>query len=169
MKTKLIAILLVCTCALFASSEAEAPTKFSLAERLLVAMDIPAIMEQTNKLIKEIMPMQMQQMGLSQNEDPEQFKKKMDRLMDFVSDELSWEKIKEDYIVLYVDTYDEDELQGAIDFYESPIGKAFIKKQPEIMLKSQDISKRQMTRLFPRIQQKVQELMQEEDLPKQEG
>lgn len=55
---------------------------------------------------------------------------------------MNWDNVKQDYISVYVDTFTEQELKGIIGFYKSPAGKAFVKKSPEMMKRSMDISQK---------------------------
>ncbi|MGA1197950.1 MAG: DUF2059 domain-containing protein, partial [Candidatus Latescibacterota bacterium] len=59
--------------------------------------------------------------------------------------------IKADYIELYAEVFTEDELKGLINFYESPIGKAYIKKQPELTQKSMMLSQKMMMKVMPKL------------------
>ena len=45
---------------------------------------------------------------------------------------MSWEGLVEPTIDIYESTYTEEEIQGLINFYKSPIGIAYIKKMPEV-------------------------------------
>ena len=73
-------------------------------------------------------------------------------MVDTISREFSWDKMKEDYITLYADTFTEEELKGIIAFYKSPAGQAFIQKQPELMKRSMELSQKLMLKFMPAIQ-----------------
>ncbi len=62
---------------------------------------------------------------------------------------------------MYEEIYTEEELKAAVGFYKTPIGQKFIKKQPEILRKSMEISQRQMATLMPKIQQLMKEMMEQ--------
>ena len=59
--------------------------------------------------------------------------------MDLITNEMGWDKIKNDYISMYADTYTEEELQGQITFYKSPVGQATVSKEPELVKKSMEM------------------------------
>jgi hypothetical protein len=82
----------------------------------------------------------------------------MAEMMEVIMKEMSWDKLKDDYISIYADTFTEKELLGIITFYESPIGRKFIEKQPELMKKSMQISQKQMVGLMPKIQKLTEEM-----------
>jgi len=78
--------------------------------------------------------------------------------MDMLAQEFSWDKLKEDYITLYAETFTEDEMKGAIAFYKSPAGQAFITKQPEVVRRSMELSQKMMMQIMPKIQAMTKEL-----------
>ena len=47
--------------------------------------------------------------------------------------EFSWGAIKPRYVSLYLDTFDQAEIDGMIAFYRSPIGKSYLAKQPSLL------------------------------------
>jgi len=52
---------------------------------------------------------------------------------------------------VYTDTYTEEELDGILAFYKSPIGNAFIQKMPEVMQRSMPVMMKMMSDLQPEI------------------
>jgi TolB protein len=81
----------------------------------------------------------------------EQTTKMMDAMLETIAAELSWDKVKADYVALYADTFSAAELADLIAFYRSPAGKAFVAKQPELTRKSIAMSQKSMLRLMPKI------------------
>jgi hypothetical protein len=60
-------------------------------------------------------------------------------LMDWCSDILDWEKLRDQIADIYVQVFTEDELNELIRFYQSPVGQKLLEKTPEIMQKSVEI------------------------------
>lgn len=54
---------------------------------------------------------------------------------------------------LYVEVFDQDELQGLVDFYRSPLGRKMLARMPELMQGSMAIAERQMAATMPRIEE----------------
>ncbi len=108
-----------------------------------------------------MLPAQMQkmqhQMGKSDS-DPEALVKS-EKMMDMISQELSWEKLKDQYIALYADVFTEAELKGLLAFYESPIGQKFVNKQPELTKRSMILTNRIMLKVVPKMQKMIKEQM----------
>jgi uncharacterized protein len=50
--------------------------------------------------------------------------------------ELAWDKIRPIQVGIDRETFTQDEINGLIAFYESPVGKAFIDKMPAVMQRS---------------------------------
>jgi hypothetical protein len=58
------------------------------------------------------------------------------RFADVMRNEFTWESLKPMYIEIYRDTFTQDEIDGLIAFYQSPIGIVFVNKMPEVMQRS---------------------------------
>lgn len=136
----------------------ETTSKRALAEELLTLMNTQENIEKTFAMVKQMMPAQMEKMqqATGQTNMPTnisaQASAQTEKVMETMLQELSWDKMKEDYITLYADTFTEEELKGIIAFYKSPAGQAFIQKQPELMKRSMELSQKLMLKLMPAIQ-----------------
>lgn len=137
----------------------EQQSKQALAEELLVLMKVNETVEQSMAMVKQMMPAQMDQAAQAsgQTNIPPDVKNKAGQMMDMIIKEMSWEKMKEDYIALYADTFTEEELKGLIAFYKSPVGQALAKKTPELTKKSMELSQKMMVKLMPKIQAMTQD------------
>jgi hypothetical protein len=131
-----------------------------LAEELLTLMDVQNKMDQMVNTIKQMQMAQLQRMNIPP-EASEMAKSFQSQMMDLMAKEMNWDNVKQDYISVYVDTFTEQELKGIIGFYKSPAGKAFVKKSPEMMKRSMDISQKRMERITPKIQEMTKKMMEE--------
>ncbi len=157
---RIVTATIICTVVLVAIVRAEDIPKRALAEQLLGAMEIQKTIEKSFDMVNQMMTAQMKQMGVfSDDAISDKAQDVIQKTMDLVMKEMSWDKLKGDYISIYAETFTEEELKGAIKFYKSPIGKKFIEKQPELMRKSMQISQKQMTTLMPKIQKLTEEMM----------
>jgi TolB protein len=138
----------------------EAGDRARLAADLLDAMNMETQVSQSFEAAKAAIPAQMKQMqsflpagpnGEKRGLPAEQTEKMMDRMLGMIATEMSWEKVKADYVTLYADTFSAAELAELIAFYRSPAGKAFVAKQPELTRKSIAMSQKSMLRLMPKI------------------
>lgn len=109
-----------------------------LAEKLLTVMELQKTIEQSFGAVTKMIP------GQGQSEAGK-------KVLDMIMEELSWDKIKDDYINLYAEVFTKPELQDLIKFYESPAGQAFVKKQPELNQKSMMLSQKMMMKIMPKL------------------
>lgn len=63
-----------------------------------------------------------------------------------VSQEMSWDKVKDIFEKVYMANFSQEEIDGLIAFYSSPVGEVFAEKQPEI---TQEIGVRMQERMMP--------------------
>jgi len=155
--TSFAAVFVICAVAIGAEEPSE---RHRLAENLLDAMDMGTQITASFEAMKAVMPAQLKQMQASVPADAkgpkpgigaDQQKKMMDKIMDICAEEMKWENVKPDYINLYSETFSAEELKELIAFYQSPAGKAYLAKQPELMQKSMQLSQKTMIRLMPKI------------------
>ena len=133
---------------------AEVPANQALAEQLLVLMKLPETLEQTFAAMRQAMPAQLAQMSKAMGEElPPEATQQTEKTMQVMSEELCWDKMKEDYVGLYATTFTAEELQGLIAFYQSPAGQAFIVKQPALMQASMQLNQKLMLRVIPRLKE----------------
>jgi uncharacterized protein len=75
-----------------------------------------------------------------------------EKLYALVATKYDWNKLEPAYEQIYVDLYTEQEIDGILAFYKSPVGHAFLSKTPEATGKMLEISEQQMRLLTPQIQ-----------------
>lgn len=131
----------------------------ALAEELLTSMDMQSSIEQSFAKVKQMLPQQMKSMqqAMGTTNVPESVSAQTAKIFDMVAEELSWNKMKADYVALYAETLSEQELRDLIAFYKTPTGQSFVKKQPELMQRAMEINQKLMIKIMPRIQAITQE------------
>lgn len=108
-----------------------------------------AIMKDFGKMVEQSMQNTVKQMS---SEQQQQFKKNLAQIEQLVQEEMSWEKIKPQYIHIYRDTYTQKEVNDLIHFYQTPSGQSFIKKQPQLIEKSSQIVADKMNIILERFE-----------------
>jgi hypothetical protein len=138
----------------------EDESRRDLAEELMVLMKIPENIEKSFAMVKKMLPTQMEQMGKmsGQTNMPPEALMQSEKIVDVVASELSWEKVKNEYIVLYAETLTEDELKAAITFYKTPEGQSFVNKQPELMRRAMELNQKLMAKIMPRLQEMTKDM-----------
>jgi hypothetical protein len=145
-------------CFLAGGAIAAKPAAALLAEELIVLMKIEESMKQGMEISRKAMLTQTEQMARRMGEaNAEQFKAYQTRVLDLIEAEMSWDKIKQQYIELYASVFTESELRGLIEFYRSPVGQAYVRKQPELMQKSMELNQRMMMNLQPKMMKLIED------------
>ncbi len=57
----------------------------------------------------------------------------IDRMMGTMQAELSWQRMKPFYVKLYRDTFTQEEVNGILAIYGTPVGQAMLAKMPLLM------------------------------------
>lgn len=130
------------------------------AEKLLKLSNVDKLIEPIFQQLKGMMGQQFAQMGVPQDRR-EILEKYSNKLFDLMSKEMSWDKVKDEYITMYVSTYTEKEMNEIIEFYKSQVGQRVIEKTPQTMQASFQISQKHVQRIMPQIQQISQEMAAE--------
>ncbi len=143
-----------------ASANAQDQSKRAAAEELLNLVNMKETSEKSSAMIKQMVLAQIQQMRPQKGDAAvsAQMTSQIQKLMDMISYETSWYRIKEEYITLYSEVFTEPELKDMIAFYKTPSGHALIAKQPEVMRRSMELSQKRTGELMPKIQAMTNEL-----------
>jgi uncharacterized protein len=75
-----------------------------------------------------------------------------EKLYTLVATRYDWRKLGPAYEQIYLDLYTEQELDGMLAFYKSPVGQALLSKTPEATSRMLEVSKQQFDQLTPQIQ-----------------
>ena len=127
-----------------------------LSEELLLLMKFDRNVEQGFAAARQMQMAQLKSMTLS-TFDAEASAGIRAKTMDYLQANLSWEKLKDEYVASCAETFSEDELKGLIAFYKTPTGKALVEKTPQMMKNSSDIMAKHMVEIAPKIQEIVKE------------
>ena len=133
-------------------SDASADNPKKLAEEFLTVIDTRNVLDQMIMQIKHVQQQQFSQMGLTESQQKEA-DKIIEKSIDFMQTEMSWDKMKDDFIAIYTSVFTEEELKALLEFYKSPIGKKFIERQPALIQKSMEIGQKKMLKIIPKIQE----------------
>ena len=159
---RLLAVTIVSVLAWVPIVGADEAGRRALAEELLDAMDMQQTIQKSFEMVKQMMPAQLKRMSISRDAFSDGAQDPMQKAMDLVMEEMTWDKLKDDYIAIYGETFTQEELSGLVAFYKSPIGRKFAEKQPELLRRSMQVSQEQMAELVPKIQKLTREMMDQE-------
>ena len=79
------------------------------------------------------------------------------KLMNLALETVSWKAVAPDLVKLYADTYSEQEIDGLITFYKSPVGQTMLDKQPELTKATLQITQQRVLAMQPKMQALVRE------------
>ncbi|QEY18395.1 DUF2059 domain-containing protein [Cellvibrio sp. KY-GH-1] len=126
-------------------------------EKLLVITDAGKMVDSMYAQIEVVFSNMATQLGVTEKDKPT-FDKYMKKLMQLMSTEMSWEKMKAPTIEIYAKHFTESEIQGLITFYNSEVGRSTIKKMPLVMQDSMLLGQQMMQSVFPKIKELSDEL-----------
>ncbi len=123
----------------------------ALAAELLAALDVRATVESSLDMMKQ---MHLDQFIRYQpaSADEIQALDQQQRVMELISSEMAWDRVKDRFAAIYAATFTLDEMRGLIVFFKTPLGRAYVQKSPLIMEKTMDLNQQIMMELAPRIE-----------------
>lgn len=156
-----------------------APASAQSVDALLKVMNVQSLLDNTWGMMNKYMNQMGQQAWADELEKltPEQRKaaeQKMARMYTrmtaLMRDEMSWDKLEPDFAKMYAETFSQEEVDGLINFYASPVGQAFIAKQPALMQASMVAMQGHMQALLPKLkavaEEEVGEMKREQEAAK---
>jgi len=75
-----------------------------------------------------------------------------------VSNEFSWNRVKDEFVDAYVSVYTEEELRGLVAFYQTRLGQKYLAKRPRLIEAGLAIAEGHVKALVPRIEKLAKRL-----------
>ncbi len=130
------------------------------AEKLLELFDMEKTFDQAMGQAMQMSVNMIDSQDLPADEK-EEARKAVEASMKVTLDKFSWDRMKGMFVDIYADVLSLEELEGLIAFYESPIGRKFIEKQPELTSATMQKMQVLMQELMPEIQKEVEKVVEE--------
>lgn len=140
------------------------PASRESVENLLVATKAESMMGSIYAGMEQIMRQGMAQaaQGKSLNAEQQRVLDAMPpKFIAIMREEMSWQKMKPQYVQLYVETFDQEEVDGLLAFYASPTGQALLNKMPLVLQKSMALSQSLMQSALPKMEAAIKEALAE--------
>jgi uncharacterized protein len=161
-------LLIILFCLTFAKSTvAEPPTRASLEKLFLITNTKTRVDDQYSMMLPNL-TQALKNFNPPGTDNPEAkrvadraFNIALPKMVKLFSEKMDWKSLKEDYIKLYAATFSQEEINGLISFYQSPLGKSYLEKLPILTLKSGEITQKRMQLLYPEMNQIVKDTMEE--------
>ncbi len=154
----------MCSLALALGQAQAGPASAESVERLLALTRVESLIDQMYGSVDTMMRQAMRQAAGGRNLSPEQ-QRVMEQLPSkFVAvmrEEFNWALMKPKYVRVYQDVFEQEEIDGLIAFYASPVGQSYVAKLPLATQKSMAMAQDMMRTLMPRMQRAVEEAVRE--------
>mgnify|MGYP001074033524 CR=1 FL=1 len=156
MKCILIGILLIFS----VSASAETDSRREQVEDLLELMDASSIINSMYSQMDIMLQNMSKELGVKPSEKVI-FDEYYSKMINVMREEMSWAKMKEPMINIYLNNFNEKEISDVIAFYKSDTGQAFITKTPKLTQESMQIGQNLTTAAIPRIREISKQLKQQ--------
>jgi uncharacterized protein len=146
--------------ALTPSLVADQASKEAKVNEILTLVNAESLLKQVYSQVDKQMDTMLNSIAAQSKIPPEKrgdLKAVGQKMAAVLADQLSWEKLQPTYVKIYEDVYTEEELDGLLAFYRSPVGKSFLSKTPVILQKSVEA----MQSRLPQIMREVQKVAED--------
>jgi hypothetical protein len=159
-----IAVLVVMMAVAPCAARADEASKQAKVRELFVAMRMEHMLDQMLTSIQRQVVAVAQMTPDADKMTPEQKKLTQDfvnQSMKAVSDSVGWTVLEPEYVKLYAATYSEDEIDGILAFYKSPVGQTMLDKTPQLSAGGMNIVQERMAEFKPKIKALQDEYMKQ--------
>jgi uncharacterized protein len=129
-------------------------------DELMNLMNVDAMMDAMYAQMDQMFIQMVKEMDLKESEKPI-FEKYMLKISQIMRREMSWAKMKDPLIAIYMKHFSEKELNDLLVFYKSESGMKMIEKMPVIMQESMMISQSMLKEFIPKIREISNEMKDE--------
>ena len=154
MKPSLLALLL----AICSSLANAAPATAESVETLLVLTKAQELIDSANSNVESSIRQGMLAAvgGTDLNAEQKQLLDVLpSKLVAAMQPEFSWQVLKPDFVRLYAETFNQEEVDGMIQFYKSPLGQSLIAKMPQVLNRSMQVTQARLGAAMPKLQSAV--------------
>ena len=141
-----------------------APPSAESIDRLLklteAEKNLEAAQEYSEKMMQEMVREQNARRMLSPDVQ-NKMRETMQKSAQAMREEMGWAQMKPLMARIYAESFTQEELDGLIAFYDSPAGRAFVKKMPMVMEKSMMLMQERIGPMMQRMEARMREVMSE--------
>ena len=138
---------------------AEAGKRESVKE-LMALTEVDSMVDTMYSQMSQVFSGVGEQLGIKASEQI-LFDNYMEKIVALMKEDVSWERMEEPMIDIYLNNFTEEEIQDLLSFYRSNTGRSLIKKTPMVMGESVKLSQEMMVEMMPKIQELAAEFAQE--------
>lgn len=140
-----------------AASEA---AKREAINELMEVMKVESMMDAMYAQMDQLFMQMAQEMKIKDSEKPI-FEKYMRRVSQAMKEEMTWDKMKEPMIAIYMKHYSEKEINDLLAFYGSETGQKMVAKMPAVMQESMVVTQGMMKNFAPKMMEITKEMQRE--------
>jgi hypothetical protein len=133
------------------------PEARQIAEELLTLTRVDKMLEEMRGQMSQMMMTQLRAADVPEAQ-AEKVAELQKRMMDLAFEELSFAKMKDDYVEVYASVFTVEELRDLVAFYRTPTGQAFVEKMPELTRRSMEFVNTRAMKLLPEMKKMITEL-----------
>ena len=143
---------------------AAAPASAESVDRLLQAMQAEKLMSsvqaQMDGIMKRGMSEALQGQALTAQKQAALDKYRASMLAIF-GEEMSWPRMKGFLTQVYGESFSQEEVDGLIAFYQSPVGRAYVEKLPRVTQRTMELVQQMMGAMMPKVQAAMRTLAED--------
>lgn len=154
---------IVLCCMLAHTAAAAVPSDSSLKELLEVTdakKGLDASLEQTEQMMHSVMEKSLEGKPVTPAQQ-EAINRMQSKVLAVLREEMNWAKLEPVLLGIYRQSLTQEEVDGALTFYRSEVGRSVTQKMPLIMQNSMQAMQNSMLSMMPRLA-KIQEELQAE-------
>lgn len=156
-----IFITLVCLSLSASAQDQPSATNIALASQLVDLMHLDHAMGVGLNGMKQMQSKMLDSSTTNSSSDTKtMLQKSMEAGFSTATTFMTPEKMHAMYVSVYASTFTAEELQGAIDFYKSPVGQKWIEKQPQVSMAIMAKTTEMMMAAQPQIMDSVKKSME---------
>jgi len=159
-----IAVIVVVMVVAPGAARADEASKQAKVKELFATMRMEHLLDQMLNSIQRQVVAVAQMSPDAENMTPAQKKltnQFVNQSMKIVSDSVGWAAIEPEYVKLYAATYSEEEIDGILAFYKSPVGQKMLEMTPKLSSGGMDIVQSRMGEFQPKIKALQEEYMKQ--------
>ncbi len=158
-------IFVFATCIVMLASTIASADEAGERKAVLKLLEITNARSMTDQLMKSMEAMMTSQFEAEASDLTPEGREALDAVrkdsLKWLSDNLSWDQMRDMYVDIYTQVFTEDEINEIVQFYQSPLGRKMLKKMPELMRLTLEKSQEKVQKKMPIFREKLQKTLSE--------
>lgn len=129
-----------------------APASAASVDKLMELTSTEVTMTAMYNFVQQAMRQELQRGIAGKATTPEQRRQLEtvpEKFVNELKEQVNWAKIKPVFNQIYRDVFTQEEIDGLVAFYQTPAGKAYLTKMPQVIQKSSTLGQSQLQNIMP--------------------